>query len=70
MPIKRLLCPARGRRVPKQFSWVDQRLVRDHYVERCDAYALALYGLFIVMEPLWKALHNGSYRSTIVMQSI
>ena len=47
MPIKRLLCPARGRRVPKQFSWVDQRLVRDHYVERCDAYALALY-LFVV----------------------
>ena len=47
MPIKRLLCPTRVRRVPKQFSWVDQRLVRDHYVERCDAYALALY-LFLV----------------------
>ena len=47
MPSKRLLCPARVRRVPKQFSWVDQRLVRDHYVERCDAYALALY-LFLV----------------------
>jgi hypothetical protein len=48
MPIKRLLCPARVRRVPKQFSWVEQRLVRDdHYVERCDAYALALY-LFLV----------------------
>jgi hypothetical protein len=42
-----LLCPVRVRRVPKQFSWVDQRLVRDHYVERCDAYALALY-LFLV----------------------
>jgi hypothetical protein len=47
MPIKRLLCPAQVRRVPKQFSWVDQRLVRDHSVERCDAYALALY-LFLV----------------------
>ena len=44
---KQLVCPARVRRVPKQFSWVDQRLVRDHYVERCDAYALALY-LFLV----------------------
>jgi hypothetical protein len=43
MPIKRLLCPARVRRAPKQFSWVDQRLVGDHYVERCDACALALY---------------------------
>jgi hypothetical protein len=40
---KRLVCPARVRRVPKQFSWVDQH----HYVERCDAYALALY-LFLV----------------------
>lgn len=39
---KRLVCPARVRRVPKQFSWVGQRLVPDHYVERCDAYALAL----------------------------
>jgi hypothetical protein len=26
---KRLVCPAQVRRVPKQFSWVDQRLVRD-----------------------------------------
>ena len=43
---KRLVCPARVRRVPKQFSWVDQRLVRDHYVERCDAYALALLPSF------------------------
>jgi hypothetical protein len=47
MPIKRLLCPARVRRVPTQFSWVDHRLVRDRYIERCDAYALALY-LFLV----------------------
>jgi hypothetical protein len=47
MPIKRLLCPARVRRVLKQFSWVDQWLVRDHYIERRDAYALALY-LFLV----------------------
>jgi hypothetical protein len=44
---KRLVCPARVRRVPKRFSWVDQRLVRDHSVEHCDAYALALY-LFLV----------------------
>jgi hypothetical protein len=45
--IKRLLCPARVRKVPKQFSWVDHRLVRDRYIEHCDAYALALY-LFLV----------------------
>ena len=47
MPIKRLLCRERVRRVPSQFSWVDQRLVRERHIERCDAQALALY-LFLV----------------------
>ena len=46
-PIKRVLCPERLRRVPAQFSWVDQRLVRDGHLDRCDARAAALY-LFLV----------------------
>jgi hypothetical protein len=25
MPIKRLLCPQRLLRIPRQFSWIDQR---------------------------------------------
>jgi len=44
---KRLLVPSRLRRVPRQFSWVDQRLVRDHHIACCDSEALALY-LFLV----------------------
>ncbi|MEE9253457.1 MAG: hypothetical protein V3U43_00840 [Pseudomonadales bacterium] len=44
---KRLLRPERLRRVPSQFSWVDHRLVRERYLERCDAKACALY-LFLV----------------------
>ncbi|MCP5087030.1 MAG: hypothetical protein GY952_09550 [Rhodobacteraceae bacterium] len=44
---KRLLLPSRVRRVPRQFSWIDQRLVRDHHIERCDTKALALY-LFLL----------------------
>lgn len=44
---KHLLVPARVRRVPPQFSWVDQRLVRDGHIRRCDADAWALY-LFVV----------------------
>ena len=44
---KRLLVPSRVRRVPRQFSWIDQRLVRDHHIERCDTQALALY-LFLL----------------------
>jgi hypothetical protein len=47
--IKQLLVPARVRRIPRQFSWVDQRLVRDRWVERCDARALALYLLLVTV---------------------
>jgi hypothetical protein len=39
--------PQRLRRVPRQFSWIDQRLVRGGYIERCDPPAAALY-LFLV----------------------
>jgi hypothetical protein len=47
MPIKRVICPERIRKIPAQFSWVDHRLVRDRYIERCDACAAALY-LFLI----------------------
>ena len=47
MIAKRLLDAGRRRRVPRQFSWVDQRLVRDGYISRCPHGALALY-LFLV----------------------
>jgi hypothetical protein len=49
MAIKRVLRPERLRRVPAQFSWVDQRLIRDGYLERCDAVALALYLLLVTV---------------------
>ena len=45
--VKRVICPARLRRVPPQFNWVDHRLVRDKRICRCSAQALALY-LFLV----------------------
>lgn len=38
---------AQLRRVPKQFSWVDQRLVREHYIDRLSHQACALY-LFLL----------------------
>jgi hypothetical protein len=44
MPIrKRVLCPERLRKVPAQFSWVDQRLVRQRYLQHCEHAAWALY---------------------------
>lgn len=44
---KHLICPRRIRKIPKQFSWLDHRLVRDHYIDRCSHSAAALY-LFLV----------------------
>ena len=47
--IKRVLCAERLRQVPAQFSWVDQRLVRQRYVQRCDHGALALYLVLVTV---------------------
>jgi hypothetical protein len=44
---KRPISLAQLRQVPKQFSWVDQRLVREHYIDRLSHAACALY-LFLV----------------------
>jgi len=44
---KHLLDPARLRKIPPQFSWIDQRLVREHHIERLSHAAGALY-LFLL----------------------
>jgi hypothetical protein len=49
MPRKRVLRPDRLRRVPPQFSWIDQRLVRERHLECCDAQALALYLVLVTV---------------------
>jgi hypothetical protein len=40
---KDVVMEERVRRVPKQFSWVDHRLVRDGFCRRCRPEELALY---------------------------
>ena len=45
--IKQLLRPERLRQVPQQFSWVDQALVQQHFIDRCESRSAALY-LFLV----------------------
>ena len=42
-----MVLPGRVRQVPRQFSWIDHRLVRERFIDRCDAPAAALY-LFLV----------------------
>lgn len=43
MKTKPILCPGRLRHVPRQFSWIDQRLVRDRHIQGRSPEALALY---------------------------
>lgn len=43
MKTKPILCPGRLRHVPRQFSWIDQRLVRDRHIQGRSPDALALY---------------------------
>jgi hypothetical protein len=47
MKAKPILCPQRLRQVPAQFSWIDQRLVRQGHITRCGPNALALYLLLV-----------------------
>jgi hypothetical protein len=44
---KRPIAPAKLRRVPQQFCWVAQRLVRERYIDQLSHEACALY-LFLV----------------------
>ncbi len=46
---KQVLCRDRVRKVPAQFSWVDQRLVRHEHVRRCDCQGLALYLMLVTV---------------------
>lgn len=47
MVLKQPIYPERIRQIPRQFSWLDQRLIRNHYIECCSHPAAALY-LFLV----------------------
>ena len=47
MAVKSPISPERIRKIPKQFSWIDQRLVSEHFIDRCTHGAAALY-LFLV----------------------
>lgn len=49
MVTKRILCPDRLRRIPRQFSWVDHRLVRDKHVCGLSHQSLALYLFLLVV---------------------
>lgn len=47
MTTKTLINPDRIRKVPKQFSWIDGRLVRDGHLDKCSHPAATLY-LFLI----------------------
>jgi hypothetical protein len=46
---KKILRPDRLRQVPAQFSWVDQRLVRDNFLPQAEPAAWALYLVLVTV---------------------
>jgi hypothetical protein len=46
---KKILRPDRLRQVPAQFSWVDQRLVRENFLRLADPAAWALYLVLVTV---------------------
>ena len=46
---KKILRPERLRQVPAQFSWVDQRLVRDNFLRHADPPAWSLYLVLVTV---------------------
>jgi len=49
MTIKRIICPERLRHVPRQFSWLDHRLVRDGHITGVSHEARSLYLLLVTV---------------------
>jgi len=47
MTIKQVIHPDRIRTIPKQFSWIDGRLVREGYLDKCKHPDASLY-LFLI----------------------
>ena len=46
---KKILRPDRLRQVPAQFSWIDQRLVRENFLRHADPAAWALYLVLVTV---------------------
>ena len=46
---KKILRPDRLRQVPAQFSWVDQRLVRENFLRHADPAAWSLYLVLVTV---------------------
>ena len=46
---KKILRPDRLRQVPAQFSWIDQRLVRENFLRHADAAAWSLYLVLVTV---------------------
>jgi len=67
MIVKAPILKTRVRKVPKSFNWIDHRLVRDRYIEKCSQTQSALY-LFLVCVSDVKGLSY--YADKSIMQKL
>lgn len=63
MPIKRLIDARRMRKTPPRgFGWIDHRLLRDGYLDRCSSESLALYVLLVCASDAQGLSYYSDYR--------
>ena len=63
---KKILRPDRLRQVPAQFSWIDQRLVRENFLRRAEPPAWALYLVLVIVADA----HGLSYYSDATLSRL
>jgi len=59
----------RIRKIPRQFSWIDQRFIRERYISLCYTESIALY-MFLIIVGDAKGLSYYSDKAIIEMLSI
>ena len=67
---KKILRPDRLRQVPAQFSWVDQRLVRDNFLRHADPAAWALYLALVTVADQTLTARSGGWKLSTALLNI
>ncbi len=53
MTVKQVIHPDRIRKIPKQFSWIDGRFVRDGHLDKCKHSDATLYLFLVTVSDAW-----------------
>src|SRR5215475_4431729 len=63
---KRPISSAKLRTVPRQFSWVDQRLVRERYIDQLSHEACTLYLFLVTVADAQKEIEGAGLMAELI----